>query len=316
MISIILVNYNRFDLTLNCIKSIYEYSKVGTFEIIVVDNNSSLGSSTEIEERFPDVKWIKNDKNLGFAYANNQGIKIAKGDFVLLLNNDTLLIEDTLSLVIDYYKNLSKPALIGCKLLNADGSFQVSIADFDNITNLFGENLFLYKIFPFNKRINRFVENYVNINEPKKVDIIKGAFIFGEKKYFDLLEGFDSRFYFYSEESDLCKRFKDLYGDVIYFPLTKIIHFGGATTETIPWFSLKNLSIGKVQYFQKHFSGFYFSIALLIHFLGIAVRVPIYLIYGILKLNKHDIRRSWLYFRLLFVYPKNKFTKMTVVEKK
>jgi len=194
-------------------------------------------------------------------------------------------------------------------LLNADGSFQVSIADFDNITNLLGENFFLYKIFSKSKKLNRFVENYLNLNEPKKVDIIKGAFIFGEKKYFDLLEGFDSRFYFYSEESDLCKRFKDLYGEVIYFPNTKIIHLGGATTEAIPWFSLKNLSIGKIQYFQKHFSGLYFCIALLIHFIGIFIRVPVFLFIGIIKLNKHEIRRTWLYFRLLFVYPKNKFTK-------
>ena len=235
MISIIVVNYNRFDLTFRCISSIYEYSNVETFEIIVVDNNSLYGNSSEIEEKFPEVKWIKNDKNMGFAYANNQGIKIAKGDFILLLNNDTLFIEDTLSAVTKYYKSLSQPSLIGCKLLNADGSLQVSIADFDNITNLFGENFFLNKIFPKCKKLNRFIENNVNLNNPKSVDIIKGAFIFGEKKYFDLLDGFDSRFYFYSEESDLCKRFKDLYGEIIYFPNTKIIHLGGATTESIPW---------------------------------------------------------------------------------
>lgn len=307
MISIILINYNRFDLTLNCISSIYEYSKVGTFEIIVVDNNSSLGNSTEIEERFPDVKWIKNDKNMGFAYANNQGIKIANGEFILLLNNDTLFIEDTLSSVVKYYKSLSKPALIGCKLLNSDKSFQISIADFDDLINLFGENFFLYKFFPQNKKLNRFVENFRNLDEPKNVDIIKGAFIFGEKKYFDLLEGFDSRFYFYSEESDLCRRFKSKYGEVVYFPNTKIIHLGGATTDAIPWFSLKNLSIGKIQYFQKHFNNFYFFIALVIHFLGILIRIPIFFLNGTVKFNKHEIRRAWLYFRLLFVYPKNKF---------
>jgi hypothetical protein len=309
MISIILVNYNRFDLTLNCIASIYSHSAIETFEIIVVDNNSLFGNSTEIEEKFPEVRWIINNKNMGFAYANNQGLKIAKGEFILLLNNDTLFVEDTLSIVLNYYKSLNKPALIGCKLLNEDGSFQVSIADFDNLLNLFGENSFLYKIFPKSKRLNRFVENFINLNEPKKVDIIKGAFIFGEKKYFDMLEGFDTRFYFYSEESDFCKRFKDNYGDVIYFPNTKIIHLGGATTEAIPWFSLKNLSIGKIQYFQKHFKGLYFLSAVFIHFFGILIRVPIFFINGIIKLNKNEIRRAWLYFRLLFVYPQNKFTK-------
>ncbi len=306
-LSIIIVNYNRFDLTYDCIKSIYQFTPNLDFEIIVVDNNSTNGTSDQIEKDYPQVIWIKNNKNMGFAYANNQGIKIAKGEYILLLNNDTLLIEDTLNTIIKYYKSISKPALIGCKLLNQDGSFQVSISDFDNILNLFGENTFLYKIFLKSKKLNRFVENYVNLDTPKKVDIIKGAFIFGEKRYFDLLNGFDTRFYFYSEESDLCKRFKDSYGEVIYYPNTSIIHLGGATTNAIPWFSLKNLSIGKIKYFQKHFKGFYFLSAIIIHYFGIAIRVPIFFVNGLLRFNKVEIKRSFLYLKLLFVYPRNVF---------
>lgn len=306
-ISIIIVNFNRFDLTYNCIKSIYKFSPNLNFEIIVVDNNSTIGTSAQIEQDYPNVVWVKNNKNMGFAFANNQGINVASGEYILLLNNDTLFIENTLNKIVEYYKSLDKPALIGCKLLNEDRSFQISIADFDNLLNLFGENTFLYKIFPNSKKLNRFVENYINLDKPKKVDIIKGAFIFGEKKYFDLLNGFDTKFYFYSEESDLCKRFKDNYGEVIYYPNTSIIHLGGATTNAIPWFSLKNLSIGKIQYFQKHFNGLYFIAALIIHYFGIAIRVPIFFINGLLRFNKIEIRRSFLYLKLLFVYPPNLF---------
>lgn len=315
-LSFIIINYNRFDLTYDCIFTIKKYIKNIKYELIVVDNNSSFEDNQKIMQDFPETIWIWNRNNKGFGHANNIGVENARGKYVLLVNNDVLFIEDAISPIIEFYSKLNKPTLIGCELLNADTSHQVSIADFDNFWNVWGENLFIYKIFPKWKLFNRFYENYVDLDKIKPVDILKGAFIFTEKAAFNKIGGFDTDFLFYSEEHDLCKRFKENGGDVLYFPNTKIIHLGGATTTDIPWYGIRNLSNSKIIYFKKHFSGLEYFFIIFAHFLGIAVRVPIYLIYGILKLNKHDIRRSWLYFRLLFVYPKNKFTKMTVVEKK
>ncbi|MFH0735648.1 MAG: glycosyltransferase family 2 protein [bacterium] len=306
-ISIIIINYNRFDLTENCIESIYKYSKDVTFEIILVDNNSTVGSSKLIEEKYTDIIWIKNNNNMGFSYANNQGLKIAGGKFVLFLNNDTLFIENTLLKVIDFYKTLPGSSLIGCKLLNLDLSHQDSVIDFDNIANLIGENFFLYKIFPKSKKWNRFYLNKYDIIDVKEVDIIKGAFIFGESKIIKEMMGFDTRFYFYSEECDLCKRFKNKHGKVYYYPLTSIIHLGGATTDNMPWFSIKNLSIGKIQFFQKHFNGLKFYVVLLIHYCGILIRVPIYFVSGLALLKSNLIKKAYLYCKLLFIYPKNLF---------
>ena len=146
-VTIIIVNYNRFDLTENCIKSIYQYTKNISFEIILVDNDSKIGTSQAIEEKYPEVIWIRNKTNTGFANANNQGLEIAKGDYILFLNNDTLFIENSLLEICNFYDTLFTPALIGCRLLNSDYTHQDSVIEFDNILNLMGENFFLYQSF-------------------------------------------------------------------------------------------------------------------------------------------------------------------------
>ncbi len=306
MVSIILVNYNRVDLTLNCIETIYKFCTTD-FEIIVIDNNSTIGNIQDINKEFPNVIILKNSKNKGFSYANNQGLNIAKGEYILFLNNDTLLIEDSLKKVINYYKSLKRPALIGCKLLNADNTHQESITEFETVLNVFGDISFLYLILKKSKYVNRFHLNYKNIENPIKVGVVKGAFIFGEKKYISNLNGFDDRFFFYGEENDLCKRFNDQVGDVIYYPGTAIIHLGGATTANMPWFSIKNLSIGRIQLFQKHFKGVEFGLIIAIHYLGIVIRIPIYFISGVVTFNSNLIKKAYNYLKLLLIYPKNRF---------
>ncbi len=304
--SIIIVNFNRIDLTIDCINSIYKFCTTD-FEIIVIDNNSTTCYIDEVIDKYPSVVLIKNKENKGFSYANNQGLKIAKGEYILFLNNDTLLIEDTLEKVINYYKSLKRPALIGCKLLNADNTHQASVTEFETVLNVFGDISFLYLILKNNKYINRFHLNYKNIKKPIKVGVVKGAFIFGEKKYISDLSGFDDRFFFYGEENDLCKRFNDQVGDVIYFPESAIIHLGGATTANMPWFSIKNLNIGRIQLFQKHFKGVEFGLIITIHYLGIVIRIPIYFISGVVTFNSNLIKKAYNYLKLLFIYPKNRF---------
>jgi hypothetical protein len=306
-VSIIIVNYNKVNLTANCVESIIKYTKEIKFEIIVVDNNSTQGDIREALLGYPEVILILNNRNIGFAAGNNLGLEKASGKYYLILNNDTLLLENTIKSVYDFAESNQGKLFVGCELKNKDGSHQESVLQFDNINNYLGEKLFLYKIFPKSKLFNRYYQNYVEVREPIEVDIIKGAFMFCDAKSIIALKGFDERFFFYGEEVDLCFRFKSENGKIIYFPQTKIIHYGGATVADYKWFDFKNQVIARIQILQKHYHGLNFFIMLILHYLGIFLRVWIYLLDGIIKVNKSQIKKSFYYIKQLFIYPQNQF---------
>ncbi len=306
-ISIVIVNYNSFNQLENCIKSILNFTHDCTYEIIVIDNASNEGNVENITIKYSQTLLLKNEKNIGFAAANNVGFKTAKGKYILILNNDTVFYENTLKILYDFAEQLKQEVFIGCKLLNEDGSHQISLVDFDTIINSFGENFFIYKLFPKSKSLNRFHLNFKKISSPIKVDVVKGAFIFCSSNAIRKLSGFDENFFFYGEETDLCQRFKAAGGKVFYFPMTSIYHIGGVTTDKNLWFKFRNQSVAKIKIYQKHYEGIEKFSLLLFHFLGILIRVPVYLGGGISTFNFSLIKKSYYYFRTFFIYPKNNF---------
>ncbi len=307
LVSIIIVNYNSFDLLDKCLKSLIRFTKLKDYEIIVVDNNSTQGKIEDILNQYKGINLIKNSTNRGFAAANNQAIRIAKSEYILLLNNDTEFIEDTISKILDFYKKRNERLLIGCKLLNEDGSLQPSVYQFPTILNIFSSNFFLYRVFPKSKRFNKYYLKELVIKEPIEVDVVIGAVIFCKKSDLMKLNGFDERFYFYAEETDLCKRFKDLGGKVIYYPNTAIYHKGGGATGNNSWFKYKHQAIAYIKYYQKHFTGINLALILFFHFSGVLLRIPILFISGIFLLDKHLIIRAFYYLKQIFIYPKNEF---------
>lgn len=306
-ISIVIVNYNALALLDKCLSSIIKHTEGLNFEIIVVDNNSSEGDVEQIADSYHKIKIIKNKKNLGFSAANNVGFNIATGKYILILNNDTIFHENTIKTLFDFAEKLKRDVFIGCKLLNEDGTRQVSLVDFDTLTNSLGENLFIYKLFPRSKIFNRFHLNYREINRPMEVDVVKGAFILCTATALKNLKGFDTRFFFFGEETDLCCRFKNSGGAVFYYPGTSIYHIGGASTDKNLWFKFKNQSIAKIQIYQKHYSGMKAFLLIALHFSGIFLRVPLYFFAGVLSLNQSLIMKSFFYLKTLFVYPTNQF---------
>ncbi len=306
-ISIIIINYKSIELIKQCIKSLENYSQDIGYEIIIVDNSSSEADISFIKDEYKNIRLIRNLENLGFAAANNQGLKIANGEFVLFLNNDTIFIENTLKKIYDYAVSLDIPSLIGCKLLNSDLTLQYSVYDYPSLLNLVTSNFGMYLLFPKNKWFNKYHLMNKRINTTTKVDVVTGAFIFGPKKEFQMLGGFDERFFFYNEETDLCYRFKKQGGQVIYFPETSLIHLKGTTIKKNLWNKYRLEFIAYIKYYQKHFSFCQFLIAIIIHYLGILIRIPIFLFLGFVLLKKELIVRSFYYLRLLVVYPKNTF---------
>lgn len=305
-LSIIVVNFNSFDLLKNCLSSLTKYTQEINYEIIVVNNNSEKTNIKKIINKYDNVFLIENKENVGFAAANNQGIKIAKGKYILFLNNDTIFIENTIKKIYDFAETIKEPVFVGCKLLNQDGSIQNSVISFPSVWNTFTESFFLYKLFPKSTIFNKYAFDYMK-NEASSVDWIKGAFIFATASAIQNIKGFDERFFFYGEEIDLCYRFRNIGGKVYYLPTTSIIHLGGATTLNNLTFLSKNQIIGKVQYFQKYFKGYNYSLIMIFIYLGILIRIPIYFFAGILSLKMNLITKSKYYLYQLFIYPKNLF---------
>lgn len=307
-ISIIIISYNNFSLLEQCVKSIQKFTKKNTFEIIVIDNNSSEGDVSQALTNYSNIKLIKNEQNVGFASANNQGIKIATGKYFLLLNNDTEFIEDSISQVFEYYEKRNRKIFIGCELLNLDRTHQNSIVDFDSITNLFGTAFFLYRVFSKSKLLNKYHNNYKILNQPISVDFVAGAFIFGKLSDLVNCNGFDEQFYFYSEEADLCYRFiNNFNGKVIYFPFTSVIHVHGATAKQYPWFRYYNQARAKIQFYQKHFKGLDFLTILFLHYFTLVNRGIIYFLAGLITLRTRLLRKSYYFLKQILVYPKNNF---------
>jgi len=306
IVSIIIVNYNSFSLLHNCLESIIHHSQGFEYEIIVVDNNSSDGDVETIINHFKNVILIKNETNEGFAKANNKGAKIAKGKYLLLLNNDTIFIENTIKKVLNFAESLNNELLIGCQLLNIDGTTQTSVHPFPTVWNIIGANLFLYKIFPNSSHVNKnyLMEKTIKEQTNKiEVEALFGAFLFLLKKSFIELGGFDDNFHFYHEDTDFCFRFKNNIGKVIYFKSTAIVHYGGGTSRQYLWFHYKNRSLSLLKYMKKHFSTGSFLLAAFFHYLGLLMRFPINLFIGIVTLNKNMISKAFYLFKCLFVFP-------------
>ncbi len=308
LVSIIIVNYNGDKLLDDCLSSIELFTTGINYEIIIVDNNSTQGNVDTIVRKYKNTFLVKNDKNEGFSKANNIGLKYANGSYILFLNNDTIFLENSINKIIQFInKNDLGECIIGCKLFHKDNSEQLSVVDFFNLWNLIGENFFLYLIFKKSKLFNRFHFHYKQITEPIEADFMRGAFLICTASLVKKLDGFDQRFFFYGEETDLCYRAKKVGAKILFYPFTSIIHIGGATTSKNNWFKFKNANIAKIQFFQKHFSGIKFFLSILIHYFGIMLRIPIYFIMGIFKFDTLTFLKSFYYFRALFAYPKNNF---------
>lgn len=306
-VSIVIVNYNSFHLLDECLYSLDKFCKGTSNEIIVVDNASDEGKIEFVTDKYPDVTIIKNKTNIGFAAANNRGLSIAKGKYSLILNNDTRFTEDSVKMVFDFSEASLEKLFVGIQLCNPDGSKQESVVMFPSVWNGITENFFLYKLFPKSKFFNKYYQNYYNYSDPVDTDVIKGAFMFCPTVELKKLGGFDERFFFYSEETDLCKRFKENGGRIIYYPSTSIIHYGGATVDSNLWFKFKNQTIGKIQYYQKHFKGIKYFSAIFIHYTGLFLRGILFSIGGIIFLSKNLLYKGYYFVKQMFVYPSNRF---------
>ena len=251
-LSIIIVNYNVKEFLQNLIHSIEKASTNLTKEIIIFDNASDDGSVDFIKEKFPQIKLIANQTNLGFGKANNIGLKQATGKYILLINPDTLVAEDTFEKMIQFFESNKNIGLAGCKILNPDGTLQLACRrSFPGPWTSFTKVTGLSNLFPNSKIFARYNLTYLDENKSYEVDAISGSFMMMRKEVYGKVDGFDEQFFMYGEDLDLCYRIQKAGFKVFYVHSTQIIHYKGESTkrssidETKVFYSAMHLFVKK-----------------------------------------------------------------------
>lgn len=253
-LSVIIVNYNVKELLEQCINSIFTASADLNVEIIVVDNNSFDGSIAYMKSKFPSnpqLKLIDSPVNLGFAKANNLGAKEAKGEYLLILNPDTILQEDTLDKTLKFYKENKGIGALTCKLILPNGQLDLACrrsfpTPFVAVYRIIG----LSRLFPKSKTFGKYNLTYLDENNTYEVDAIVGAFMLIKKEIYDTVKGFDEDYFMYGEDLDLCYRIKKAGYKIFYYPETSIIHYKGESTKKSS-ISYVNNFYGAMQVFVK-----------------------------------------------------------------
>jgi len=249
VLSIIIVSYNVRQLLLNCIKSILAHTTGILYEIIVVDNASSDGTIEAVKKCFPKVQIIANRENVGFASANNQGYAISKGEFLLLLNPDTLIKPGAIKSVLEFMIKTPDAGIAGCRLLNPDGTLQKSIRRFPSVREHIARAFFLDRVILSEYRTNIFYRK-----RPFKIDYCTGAFMMVRRESLGDLPLLNSEFFMYAEEKDLAMRLKKSGWKTYFVPFGEIVHFGEQSTRQMATEMFLELQKSQVIFFRKHYS--------------------------------------------------------------
>ncbi len=272
-ISIIIVNFNSANYTINCIESIYKYTKKVTFEIIVVDNNSSSEDikalNTFLENK--PISFLKSKINLGFGGGNHFGYQFAKGNHYAFINNDAELTENTLLKLLNYSYSDKNAGVMGLHQVNKENErFKYSFRQFIDLKyHLFNQKK---PIKYYSKKTNS------DLTSPFEVDLVSGAFMFFKKEAYEVSGGFDPNIFLFYEEMDICLRLKKKGYQTIFYPESTFIHYMGKSSSNV---KIKNeFTISYLYVIQKNYSYMYYYI----------LRIILLFKYGfksILKPKKH-----------------------------
>lgn len=294
-LSIIIVNYNVKLLVEQCLLSVRRAVKNITAEIFVVDNNSSDGSVEYLKPKFPEITFIQNKNNPGFSKANNQAIRQAKGKYVLLLNPDTVIGENTLQNTCQFMKTHVDAGGIGVKMINASGRFlPESKRSYPSPWNSFCKMFGLSYLFPKSRCFAKYQLKYLDENQIHKVEVLSGAFMLLRQETLKKIGLLDERFFMYGEDIDLSYRII-LGGYTNYYLPENIIHYKGESTRTNDITYIKTFYNAMLLFFKKYYprSGYVFSTII---YIAIYIRENIDLIHRSFRQNKKrkDRKRNLL----------------------
>ncbi|KPK83841.1 MAG: hypothetical protein AMS27_11725 [Bacteroides sp. SM23_62_1] len=254
-ISIIIVNYNVKYFLEQCLHSVEKASRNIPAEVFVVDNDSVDGSCAMVKEKFPDVQLIENDQNLGFSKANNQAIRLATGRYILMLNPDTVMEEDTLEKCLHYMDNHPDIGGLGVKMIDGKGNFlPESKRSLPTPGIAFCKIFGLSRLFPRSKIFAKYHLGYLDEDKIHDVEILPGAFMIIRKTAFDRVGLLDEDFFMYGEDIDISYRLTRNGFRNVYYPETRIIHYKGESTKKGSMNYVLTFYHAMIIFARKHFS--------------------------------------------------------------
>jgi len=252
-LSVIILNYNVRYFLEQCVLSVQKAIQNLDAEVIVVDNNSSDDSCAMMQKLFPNIKLIQNTANLGFPKGNNNAVKEAKGEYICILNPDTVVAEDTFKKVLAFAKSQNDLGIVGCKLIDGTGNFLPESkrgipTPWVAFTKIFG----LYKFFPNSSLFNKYYAQHLTENQTGKVDILVGAFMVMKRDLYNEIGGFDENCFMYSDDIDLSYMALQKGKSNYYFHETTVIHYKGESTVRDGTY-MKRFREAMQFFYKKHF---------------------------------------------------------------
>ncbi|OGO36020.1 MAG: hypothetical protein A2W35_15030 [Chloroflexi bacterium RBG_16_57_11] len=248
ILSVIVVNWNTGDLLRRCLESIYADLADIQAEVLVVDSASTDRSLIATQEQFPQAHYLRTQVNIGFGSANNLALRQAKGDYLLLLNPDTLVHPGAINTLLDYMGQNQNVGASASRLLNADGSLQYSCSAEPTLGREFLRMFHLGRVRPD----GYYPMETWDLTSPRRVEVILGACMLLRRTALDQAGLFDERFFMYSEEVDLCRRIRLAGWDIYWFPQAIITHYGGQSTRQMAAEMFVQLYRAKIEFFRKH----------------------------------------------------------------
>jgi len=252
VLSILIVNWNGGQVLLDCLESIFENPPDQPYEVILVDNASGDASAHAAESRYPQVQVIHSPANLGFAGANNIAFNRASGEYLLLLNPDTIVQPGALQTLLSYLAENSRAGAAGARLLNPDGSLQPSCSPESTLSREFARLFHLKGVRP---------DGYYEMKDwdtaaPRRVDTLLGACLMVRRTAQLQIGAMDETFFMYSEEVDYCRRLRQAGWEICWVPQARVVHLGAQSTRQAASQMFLQLYLAKVQYFRKHYGRF------------------------------------------------------------
>ena len=283
-LSIIIVNFNVKYFLEQALLSVRKASKGLAVETFVVDNDSSDESVDMIHKKFPEVTLIANKENVGFSTANNQAIRVAKGEYVLLLNPDTVVEEDTFSKCIDFMDAHPKSGGLGVKMIDGSGRFlPESKRGLPSPFVAFCKTFGLSKIFPKSKTFNRYHLGFLSKDETNEVDVLSGAFMMLRKSVLDEIGLLDERYFMYGEDIDLSYRIIKAGYKNYYFADTTIIHYKGESTKKGSLNYVRTFYNAMIIFAKTHFKGEQAALYIVLLQIGIYFRAIVTMFSNLFK---------------------------------
>lgn len=285
-LSIVIVSYNTKDLLKECIESIYKNSKDLSLEIIVVDNNSYDGSAEMISKNFKDVILVKNKENLGFSKANNIGVKKSSGKYVLFLNSDTLVKENTLRYMVKFMDEYKDAGAATCKLEMPNGKIDdASHRGFPTPWNSFCHFSGLSKVFTKVKLFGGYNLSFMDLSKTHEIDALAGAFMIVRRTSGEQVGWWDEDYFFYGEDIDFCFMLKQNNWKIYYVPEVSIFHYKGVSggikkvSKEITTANKKTSKKAQIErfkamrlFYKKHYENKYPWIVTRLVYIGISVK--------------------------------------------